>query len=371
MFRGGVLLMLAVVALCMMSLAYNGFMAQETMARQLTAMTADLSALAERQRQLMDRQIDPAAHSIDGVLYMDNEHTTPAAGADVTIRELPSLEIVRRVKTGADGKFASGTLPAGEYCVLSPLVGKGNPEVAGSAGSYPGADEMQPYYATQSAPIIVPGPAEKGPVLVVGLRTARLELAIDKPFRATVGPHDEVPVTLMVRVTPVDLIRLPWTPKRELPAAWPVFGTMIDMTSGYQSIPLVGKEFPWTGHFGQNMFHPETGLRAGRYAVSAVVSLDTSALQKLAGEFGNEWAKAFVQAHPYNGMLYQPMYAYSPKAEDTIVELDPAVSTRLVFEPPNEYFEALQAAFNNPATTVEEYKKLPGSQGVKIEVERE
>lgn len=121
MFRvlaGGLLVTLILATL---ALGVGGWRVQSALADRLDRLTDELNSLGAAQQALLDKRAAQPPE-IRGHAYL-GDPTRPAADVEMQIWNASDMKIFRRVRTDAEGRFRSNTLPPGDYFVLAPSVG--------------------------------------------------------------------------------------------------------------------------------------------------------------------------------------------------------------------------------------------------------
>ena len=143
------------VALCFVGclLTYASIQTQRDMAAGFKELTSQLARINEREPAAPPPPRRPELH---GHLYL-GDPSRPAANAYAEVIRMPEGAVHRVAFTDEQGKFSVTNLPEGEYSVLTPLLGPGNPmHHAGNA-----EERHRPLYQVQSLPFnIVFGEAD-------------------------------------------------------------------------------------------------------------------------------------------------------------------------------------------------------------------
>lgn len=219
------------VALCFVGclLTYASIQTQRDMAAGFKELTSQLARINEREPAAPPPPRRPELH---GHLYL-GDPSRPAANAYAEIYRLPEGDVQRVVFADEDGKFSVTYLPEGEYSVLTPLVGPGNPiHHTGNA-----EERHRPLYQVQSLPFeIVFGEADTSIELDVEFQPSDLRIELSSPLAERLGdPVHRIFNALQISFDDVGLPLLPWNPTKTAPRMWPAKGAIADWLDLHQS----------------------------------------------------------------------------------------------------------------------------------------
>jgi hypothetical protein len=315
----------------------------------------------ETQKSLLDSQLHqnrPA--EIRGTCYL-GDRSRPAENVDVSIYQLPDMKVVRRVATDAQGKFRSGFLPTGEYLILVPLIGKGNPLFPFSSEESNIATNG-PVYRLQTAPMTVyPGmraPEVELDVQMIDAGQLSFELAGEVPNQLTQTVSDadyRIELLVFCNAEP-GMPALPIDPLKSATAhSWPLVGVYRHgLAAFYRGVSQFGDQ--------PLLYNDWAPLPAKKYSLSVAFQANTASLP-------NAFGRGF------GGYGFSAM---SPAAKPaTEVQVKPGERTHLRIAPPeglettyrkllSEYVEA----FRNGDTELQaqSLQKLQQPQPAKLEV---
>jgi len=290
MFRGIAVTLLVVLCLGLVAMGFGNW----RLNARLEELTAVITELSKRQSQAPARE-PKQPPEISGHCYLrDRAHS--AAGAEIELRQLPGLEVVRRLRTDHDGRFRSGPLIPGDYCILAPLAGSNNPTVYVSehlfTAEVPSSPDVpKPLYWIQTEPLYVRQDASLSPV-ELDLHFAAGYVVLDPksefPDQVEVGDK-QFSLSAYVHVAD-DLIGLPWRPSERLPPKWPAIGKIDREITLDCNIPHRPDHSPVALGVNFGSAPPEfRAIPAGRYRLTA--QLITS--QKTPPVFGSAGAQGF------------------------------------------------------------------------------
>lgn len=196
-------LLIAIVAL-----GLGGWRAQTALADRLDRLTNELTTLGETQKALLDQQARKQPPEIRGRAYLGGP-SQPAADVEIQIWNASEMKIFRRVRTDADGRFRSNTLPPGDYFVLAPLVGERNFLL-----TKPNGPEMTYAYLTQSEPLYLYAGSETAEVsLDVKFYQGQISIEFRRPeLEWKFDPDKRPEFRLTTRVLPRSQHTVPYNP---------------------------------------------------------------------------------------------------------------------------------------------------------------
>lgn len=371
MFRSLVIGLLTVFGAALVALAYQGWQSQQAVAQQMSAIAGQLGELADAQRQLLagsdGADQDAAAHTITGRVYRGTaDH--PAAEVELTLRALPSFEVIRRMRSDAQGDFSTGRLPPGDYAVIAPLSGEAvNPLMAFSADMFPGASELQPFYQVQSRPLTLPG-EDLNVDLDVELNAAEIDLVVDEPLPTSVGPHETIRLRLTCVLRPLDLGRVPWCFRDPLPDAWPLRGVPGGATMwGPRQFDCALLRDEPRQSLGQALLGHQATLPAGRYEASVWISLNLDGQPENAVDA--ELVQRFRNLQPMGIFTPAPRARpIQPSRTATVFEARPDERVELHIGTAREYLERLRTTLADPEASDDALREIQNSPPLEIKV---
>lgn len=208
MFRAAVVLLLAALSIGLAVVVVQGWRTQTRMADQMSALAEQLKTLAEKPSAPSTAMEQPP-QEITGKVYAGSPNS-PAGNKEVMIVDAKDGTIVRRVISDDKGKYRSGPLPAGDYCLVSTF------ETSRQRRSY--------YPYLQTGPVYVyPGLSASGHDLDVAHRVGGLAIELTRPLpKASVDEKYVIDARLMVEVVTRQKRDLLWVSRVEMPPAWPL-----------------------------------------------------------------------------------------------------------------------------------------------------
>jgi len=244
MFRAVTVSLLAIICVGLAAVAFGGW--------RLSSRLEDLTAALDHLKDPGDASAARNTPEITGFCYL-KDRKRPAAGAQLELRQLPDMKVLRRLQADAQGRFRSGPVAPGDYCLLAPLIGPRNPEVNDA-----------PLYWLQTQPVYVGEGANPDPVLDVHFAHghALVELKTKLPSAIEVnGKIHGIQVWINVED---DLVKLPWDPSKPFPVKWPVVGPREEVSFSTQLQPeKFGVPVLLSG-FG-------SAMPVGRYRITAAI----------------------------------------------------------------------------------------------------
>ncbi len=208
MFHTATIVLLTLLCCALGVMAFNGHRSQRQMAEQMTALAEQLKALAERPIV----QSQPSEHppqEITGQAYVGSP-TLPVKNKEVMIVNATDGSIVRRVLTDDDGKYRSGPLGAGDYCLVSSVATQ---------------SPLTPYFPyIQTAPIYVyPGLPAPGHDFDVAEQAGRLAIELSRELPSLrVDDKYTIESRLLIEVATAQKRSRFWTSSMPMPPAWPL-----------------------------------------------------------------------------------------------------------------------------------------------------
>ena len=210
MFRTAGVTLLSVLTIGMVAVVLEGWRLQRNVSAQLETLTATQQALLAQQRP----------PRVEGRCYL-GDPSKPARDVEVQVfrfSDVPAgldLErwttgfVARRLRTDEQGRFESGILQSGEYCLLAPVL-----RLDGSAS----ADELL-FGRLQSRPLsLFPGVAETSVDLNLGA-TGRIRLAASGiPATVRIG-EKAVPIMVGLHAYTAEEMQRLRIPSWEMPVA--------------------------------------------------------------------------------------------------------------------------------------------------------
>ncbi|HEX7447098.1 MAG TPA: carboxypeptidase-like regulatory domain-containing protein [Pirellulales bacterium] len=265
MFRvlaGGLLITLILVTL---ALGVGGWRVQSALANRLDQLNDELHSLGAAQQALLNEQaLQPP--EIRGHAYL-GDPSQPAAGVEVQIWNASDMKIFRRVRTDAEGRFRSSSLPPGDYFVLAPSVGDLNFHYT----EMKQGEVLTTYaYLVQSEPLYLYAGGETRDIsLDVKLSYGQVSMEFDLP---QLKLKDEVKERLRFRFVlyalPQAHHRLPLNPNDfTAEVHWPVKGITTG-SLGFESIDHLGADAVLVMHRQRTLPLPgfyDIGVRAHPY----------------------------------------------------------------------------------------------------------
>jgi len=270
MFRGAVIALLSILCLGLTITAVASWQSQARMALQMTDLTAQLKALAEKP-PTVPVPAQPKPLELTGKLC-NGSPDTPAAGVEVTIINVKDGSILRRVTSDEQGRFRSGPLDNGDYAVAAPIL--------------PHAVNRAHYF--QSGPVFVYAGVSPQPVeMDLSYPAGRLAIELSRPLpNQVVADQYTIASRLMIRATSNRASReRPWTTDLPLPETWPVCLVTTKPPASTSSEPLARfyellSEQDLTKDWSQTVFASEGGLfPEGTASIEAAILLDVIPLK--------------------------------------------------------------------------------------------
>lgn len=213
MFRTAVIILLVVLCLGLGVTAFSSLRTQQQMAQQMVVLAEQLKAVAQRQQPeaplLAAKPSEPPPQEITGKAYI-KQLSVPASKKEVLVLSANDGQIVRRVMTDDQGRYQSGPLAAGDYCLVTGVEN---------------APRQTPFYPyLQSGPIYVyPGLPAPGHDLDVVQHAGRLSVELSRPLpRLEVEGKYTIESRLFIRVATDQSRHEPWTSSQKMPPNWPL-----------------------------------------------------------------------------------------------------------------------------------------------------
>ena len=250
MFRAVTIGLMLMLCAALVAMAIGGW--------HLNARLQDLATvLADLKEKQAGERPAAAVPEITGFCFLkDRKH--PAAGAQVELRELPEMTVLRRFQADTKGRFRSGPVSSGDYALLAPLQGSEKLTI-----------DDDPAFATQSQPLYVSeGTSPEGVALDVYFASghATVELKTELPDTIEL-PKPRTAQPIMVNVLVADnLFPLPWKPNQPLPPKWPVVGKRHEFQFGAMLPPKAG------ARSGVSFYPNDAPMPAGRYWITATLA---------------------------------------------------------------------------------------------------
>lgn len=113
--------------IAVLALAVGGWRVQTAMADRLDELAEELTLLHQDQEKWLAGKPLQASPEIRGRAYLGDD-SRPAANAEIQIWNASQMQCFRRLRTNAEGRFRSRSLPAGDYFVVAPLLGENGKE---------------------------------------------------------------------------------------------------------------------------------------------------------------------------------------------------------------------------------------------------
>ena len=169
MFRTAGVVLLALLVIGVAAMGVGGWQLQRNLSARTEELSEQLASLTATQQAMLAQQRPP---EITGRCYL-GEPSKPAADVAIKIYRFPESRgtmgdagiVVDVVRTGADGRFSTGALRDGDYCLLAPVQPPS------------GGDAQELYYREiQSRPIALSAGSGKVVTDLDLLASARIEL---------------------------------------------------------------------------------------------------------------------------------------------------------------------------------------------------
>ncbi len=222
MFRTAGIALLSLLTIGVAVVGFGSCQMQRNLAARTNELSEQLTSLTATQQAMLAQQRPP---EITGIAYV-GDLSRPAKDVEIQVfrfsEEPPSTMspgvsgvMARRLRTDAQGRFESGILQAGEYCVLAPLL---DPE-----GKFD--EDRLLFKRLQSHPLYLVAGVGKSTVDMNLLATSRIALgATSLPNSIRLGDQEvRVFVQIQAWTDGVYFQRLPVPPSDEPPRdGWPL-----------------------------------------------------------------------------------------------------------------------------------------------------
>jgi hypothetical protein len=225
MYRTAGIALLSLLTIGVAVVGFGGWQLQRNLASRTAELSEQLASLTATQQAMLAQQRPP---EITGRAYL-GDRSTPAEDVEIQVfrfsEEPPSNNmgarassgvVTRRLRTDALGRFDSGILQSGEYCVLGPLV---DPE--GKANEH----EFL-FKQLQSRPLYLTAGIGKSTVELDLAASGRIRLAATGIPKSVTIADEEVPVFVQIRASTDGVPyfqRTPLPPSDEPPRdGWPL-----------------------------------------------------------------------------------------------------------------------------------------------------
>jgi hypothetical protein len=195
MFRTAGIALLSLLTIGVAVVGFGAWRLQSTLTSRTEELSEQLASLTTAQQAMLDKQRPP---EITGLAYL-GDPSTPAKDVEIQVfrfsEEAPSNmkfetgAVTRRLRTDALGRFDSGILHSGEYCLLGPLM---DPEGKASENEFF-------FKQLQSRPLYLTAGVGKATVDLDLAASARIRLSVtDIPNVVTTAGEE---VRVCVRIT--------------------------------------------------------------------------------------------------------------------------------------------------------------------------
>jgi len=195
MFRTAGIALLSLLTIGVAVVGFGGWQLQRNLASRTEELSAQLESLSSTQQAMLAQQRPP---EITGLAYL-GDPSNPAKDVEIKVFRFseepppslgftPSGVVTRRLRTDALGRFDSGILQAGEYCVLAPLLDpEGKTDKQGSI-----------FTQLQSRPLYLTAGIGKSKVDLDLAASARIRLEVTNIPNSIRIADEEVSVTVQV-----------------------------------------------------------------------------------------------------------------------------------------------------------------------------